>query len=80
VVITDGLEFGDEGFNAFHMVEGDWFTVVTRREGDTGGQASDIPVGKGSGGVGDVVGEGEGEIWLGWILIRESVGDGSFGG
>jgi hypothetical protein len=62
-------------------MEGDWFKVVTRREGDAGGKAGDVPIGKCSGWVGDVVGEGEeGEIWLGWILVHESVGDGSFGG
>jgi hypothetical protein len=80
MVIADGLELGDEGFDAFRIVEGDWFEVVTRREGDTGGEAGDIPIGKGSAGVGDVLGEGEGEIWLGWIFVRESVGNGSFGG
>jgi hypothetical protein len=72
VVIADGLELGDEGLGAFRVMEGDWFEVVTRREGDAGGKAGDIPIGKGSGQVGDVVGEGEGEIWLGWILVREA--------
>ena len=80
MVIADGLELGDEGLDAFRVVEGDWFEVVTRREGDAGGKAGDIPIVEGSGRVGDVVGEVEGEIWLGWIFVGESVGDGGLGG
>lgn len=53
---------------------------MTRREGDTGGMASNIPIGKGIAGVGNVFGEGEGNIWLGWIHFYDSVSDGSLGG